>query len=213
MNFDKVTNFLEKRLKENLPGNEAHELMKPRMADGTNFSLKHPKKPREGGVLILLFESKGVVRFPLIQRPVYEGIHSGQIALPGGKEEQGDGSLKNTALREAHEEIGADPSQIEIIGSLSKFFVIASNYCVLPVIGKVKDVPQFIPDQREVEGIINPPLVALTDPVFSKEKQMLVRGGVEMICPYFDLEGKVVWGATAMMLSELGVILKEYKED
>jgi len=211
MNFEKVTNFLERRLIEKLPGQDAHELMKPRMADGTSFSLKHPQKPREGGVLILFFEKDGEVKFPLIQRPTYEGIHSGQIALPGGKAEEYDGGLKSTALREAQEEIGVDADKVEIIGTLSKFFVIASNYCVLPVIGKVTEVPEFIPDEREVDGIICPPVSKLVDPSFAKEKQMLVRGGVDMICPYYDLEDKMVWGATAMMLSELAVILQEFE--
>lgn len=213
MNFDKVTHFLEKRLVQNLPGNSAHELMKPRMADGTSFSITHPTHPREGGVLILFYEAEGVVKFPLIQRTTYEGIHSGQIALPGGKKEDEDGNLKNTALREAYEEIGIDLEEVEIIGSLSKFFVIASNYCVLPVIGKVAGIPRFTPDPREVEGILHPSLSTLTDPSSVKEKQMRVRGGVDMICPYYDLEEKVVWGATAMMLSELVSILSEYKED
>jgi len=213
MNFDKVTNFLEKRLKKDLPGTDAHELMKPRMADGTSFSFKHPTKPREGGVLILFFESEGIIRFPLIQRSTYEGIHSGQMALPGGKEEESDKDLKMTALRETQEEIGIDPTKVEIIGALSKFFVMASNYWVLPVIGKVKETPHFTPDKHEVEGIIYPSLSKLTDPAFTKEKQMLVRGGVDMICPYFDLDDRIVWGATAMMLSELVVILKEYPQE
>ena len=212
MNFDKVTDFLEKRLKQDLPGKEAHELMKPKMADGSNFILKHPAKPRDGGVLILFYESDEGVRFPLIQRPTYEGIHSGQVALPGGKEEESDRSLITTALREANEEIGINPEKVEILGSLSKFFVIASNYCVLPVIGVTKEPPQFVPDSREVESILHPTLADLINPKLLKEKQMMVRGGVDMICPYYDLEQKVVWGATAMMLSELVVLLKEFSE-
>lgn len=211
MNFDKVTYFLEKRLKEDLPGAHAHEMMKPRMANGSNYSLKQRSKPREGAVLILFYESEGKVKFPLIQRPIYEGIHSGQIALPGGKEEESDGSLEITALREANEEIGIDPNKVEIIGSLTKFFVIVSNYRVLPVVGKVNEVPEFVADEREVESIISPSLSDLINPSLTKEKQMLVRGGVDMVCPYFDLQDKVVWGATAMMLSELVVILKEYQ--
>ena len=212
MNFDKVTDFLEKRLEKDLPGHSAHELMKPRMANGSNFSIKHPVKPKEGGVLILFFENEGVVKFPLIQRPTYEGIHSGQIALPGGKEEENDADLKATALREAYEEIGVNPDKVRIIGSLSKFLVIVSNYYVLPVIGVVDETPKFIPDEREVDGIIYPSLSSLIDPSSTKEKRMLVRGGVDMICPYFDLESTVVWGATAMMLSELVVLFREYKE-
>ncbi|MBC6399766.1 MAG: CoA pyrophosphatase [Ekhidna sp.] len=212
MDFDRVTNFLEKRLQGSLPGAGAHELMKPVKADGTNFSIKHPVSPRESGVLILFHESEGDIRFPLIQRPAYKGVHSGQMALPGGKKETEDGDLFDTALREAKEEIGVDHLQVEILGSLSKFYVMASNYEVLPVIGKVKSKSNFTPDNHEVESIINARLSHLVNPNYMKEKRILVRGEVEMICPYFDLEDKIIWGATAMILSELVVILQEYRE-
>ena len=213
MNFDRVINFLGKRLQSPLPGRGAHELMKPRMADGTHFSIKQPAAPQECGALILFHESEGDVRFPLIQRPTYEGTHSGQIALPGGKRANEDTDLFDTALREAGEEVGVDRSQVEIVGSLSKFYVVVSNYEVLPVIGKMKSKPNFTPDKYEVESIINAQLSHLADPNYVKEKRMLVRGRVDMICPYFDLEDKIVWGATAMMLSELAVILQAYQQD
>ena len=210
MNFDELTRFLEKRLQMSLPGGLAHNRMKPKMADGAPLKMKPATPPRKGGVLILLFEENGIAHFPLIQRPNYDGIHSGQMALPGGRFEESDGDQFQTALRETEEEIGVDMKRVEIIGNLSEFFVAASNYMVLPVIGKIDYKPDFIPEPREVDDIVTPPVHHLIDPDRFKTKEMVVRNGFRLQSPYFDLEGRTVWGATAMMLSELVEVLKEY---
>lgn len=211
MNFDELIIFLEKRLKDQMPGTPAHELMKPKMVNGAPLNIKQKEPAREGGVLILLYEQEGKVRFPLIQRPTYEGIHSGQMALPGGRYEPTDDGLITTALRETREEIGVSEDDVEVVGHLSKFFVAASNYNVLPVIGKTSAIPQFSPDPREVADIVTPPVEHLIDPARLKEKDIKVSSGFKLFCPYFDLEERTVWGATAMMLSELVVILNEFK--
>ncbi|SNT34872.1 NUDIX domain-containing protein [Ekhidna lutea] len=212
MNFDELTRFLEKRVQKSMPGADAQLKMKPRMANGAPLRMKHATPPRKGGVLILLFPDNDVVRFALIQRPDYEGIHGGQMALPGGRYEEEDKDQIQTALRESEEEIGVDKSKIEIIGSLSEFFVAASNYMVLPVIGKMNFKPTFVPEPREVDDIVTPPLKDLINPSRLKEKEIVVRSGYKLICPYFDLQGRTVWGATAMMLGELVEILKEFEQ-
>lgn len=209
MDFDELIGFVEKKLAGELPGERAHSIMMPRLPDGSPLRLKNSKPPKEGGVLILFYEKDGQVNFPLIQRPKYEGIHGGQMALPGGKYETGDDDLVMTALRETREEIGVPEKKIEVIGSLSTFFVAASNYIVKPVVGVIHEQPTFIPDPREVEEIITPTVNQLIDSTLLKEKELVVRNGYKLLCPYFDLEGRVVWGATAMMLSELVLILKE----
>ena len=99
MNFDELINFLEKRLKEPIPGTDAHNRMKPKLANGAPIEFHHPATPREGAVLILINRIGGEAHFPLIQRPNYEGVHSGQIALPGGEKEATDKSLVDTAIR------------------------------------------------------------------------------------------------------------------
>ncbi|MEP0987872.1 CoA pyrophosphatase [Ekhidna sp.] len=210
MNFDELTSFLEKRVQKPMPGDVAHQRMKPKLANGAPLKMKHATPPRKGGVLILLYQDQETVHFPLIQRPSYEGIHSGQMALPGGRYEEEDQDQFNTALRETEEEIGVDQNSIQIVGSLSEFFVAASNYMVLPVIGKLDHKPKFVPEPREVADIVTPPVSHLIDPDRLKEKEMNVRNGFKMHCPYYDLAGRTVWGATAMMLSELVEILKEY---
>jgi len=210
MNFDELTGFLEKRVQKPMPGDVAHQRMKPKLADGSLLRLRHSTPPQKSGVLILLYEDEGGVRFPLIQRPNYKGIHSGQMALPGGRYEKEDLDQFHTALREAEEEIGVEKEKVAIIGGLSEFYVAASNYMVLPVIAKIDHKPAFVPEPREVDEIVTPPVNHLIDPSRLKEKEMTVRNGLRIICPYFDLEGRTVWGATAMMLSEFVAILKEY---
>ncbi|WP_425392198.1 NUDIX hydrolase [Ekhidna sp.] len=210
MNFDELTRFLEKRVQKSMPGDAAHQKMKPKLPNGAPIKMTHATPPRKGGVLILLYEDEGVVRFPLIERPSYEGIHSGQMALPGGRYEEEDMDQYQTALRESEEEIGVDQKEVKIIGSLSEFFVSASNYMVLPVIGKIERKPAFVPEPREVADIVMPPVTHLIDSGRLKEKEMTVRNDFKMVCPYFDLEDRVVWGATAMMLAEFVEIMKEY---
>ncbi|MEM6735052.1 MAG: CoA pyrophosphatase [Bacteroidota bacterium] len=210
MNFDALIDFLKKRLQLPMPGHVAHNLMKPKLTNGAPIQIKHFKPPRDSAVMILLHQRNRKIHFPLIQRPKYEGVHSGQIALPGGSMEGNDHDLFETALRETEEEIGVMKNRVEIIGNLSSFYVMASNFNVLPVIGCVNYMPNFVPDPREVEEIIHPSIVDLMDIRNRKEKQVTAKGGIKLLSPYFDLLGRTVWGATAMILSELVVILKEF---
>ena len=200
---------ISSRLKEDLPGKEAHDLMMPRRRPDLPLKLKHDREPREGAVLILIYEDHRGLQFPLIQRPTYQGVHSGQMGLPGGKAEPEDDTLYVTAIREAQEEIGMDPSAVQVIGELSSFYVSASNYQVLPVVAVTDTIPQFVPDRHEVEEVVIAHVNHLMDAVYRKEKEVVAGPGFRFQSPYFDVEGRTVWGATAMMLSEFSVILKE----
>lgn len=200
---------LKDRLRQPLPGAEAHKLMMPRLVSGSRIRFPNAADPRRGAVLILLYEDHGVLTLPLIQRPRYEGVHSGQMALPGGKAEESDTDLHFTALRETCEEIGVHPQAVEIMGNLSEFFVGASNHLVLPVIGYAASKPSFTPDPYEVEEIIEVPLAELMDQKKRKEKEIMTTHGYKLYSPYFDVRNKVVWGATAMILSEFVEVIKE----
>lgn len=158
--------------------------------------------------MILLYPDEDAIRFPLIQRPEYPGVHSGQMALPGGKQEPGEEEIE-TALRETEEEIGVKRADIEVIGTLSSFYVFASNFQIQPVVGKVSGHPNFVPQESEVAEIVKADLMHLLDDNYLKQKMVMPREGFELQAPYFDLEGKTVWGATAMMLNEFKMILKE----
>jgi len=196
---------LKQRLQLSLPGNLAHEAFKA-IPVGTRLSFKHQDSPRPGSVLILLYEQNGI-RFPLIKRPVYAGTHSGQVSFPGGKAEAGE-DVYQTALREGQEEIGIDPVQVEVIGRLSEFFVIASNFVVTPIVGVLHGTPAFTPDPFEVSRILNGNLADIINDDAVLEKEIIV-GDFQLRAPYFDIEQEVVWGATAMMLNEFRMIVKE----
>src|SRR5262245_4499518 len=113
MSLQQLAEKLKIRLQQPLPGPVAHEPMRAVSVGGTIPRFEHRNPPKPGGVLILLYEYEGQILFPLIQRPEYTGTHSGQVSLPGGKAEPGEDSI-TTALREGHEEIGAEPQQVEI---------------------------------------------------------------------------------------------------
>jgi 8-oxo-dGTP pyrophosphatase MutT (NUDIX family) len=155
-----------------------------------------------------LYEEEGRVLFPLTKRPDYLGTHGGQISLPGGKAEPGEGIL-DTALREAEEEIGVVANQIEILGTLSEFFVIPSNFMVTPVVGYLKGSPRFNPDPKEVVKILLGSLDELVRDDAVHTKEIVAAKMFPLLAPHFEIEGEVVWGATAMILNELRLVVRE----
>lgn len=158
--------------------------------------------------MVLLYPDEQGIHIPLMKRPEYDGAHSGQVSFPGGKLENVDTNLIDTALRETHEEIGVPKEQIEVIGNLSELFIIASNFKVLPTVGVIREKPNFIPDPIEVADVLPMAINALNDYSIRSVKEMRFPP-YTIFSPYFDVRGEVVWGATAMMLSELAELVRE----
>lgn len=206
--FESFIELLRKRLKEPLPGKEAQVKMAPKPIDERRFKENSIRPPRLGGVMVLLYPDQHGIHIPLMKRPEYDGAHSGQVSFPGGKLENVDTDLIDTALRETHEEIGVPREQIEVLGNLSELFIIASNFKVLPTVGVVREKPKFIPDPIEVEDVLPMAINALNDYSIRKVKEMRFPP-YTIFSPYFDVRGEVVWGATAMMLSELAELVRE----
>jgi 8-oxo-dGTP pyrophosphatase MutT (NUDIX family) len=206
--FQELCNRLKDRLMLPLPGGDAHEPFRAMPVGDVRPLFEHKLAPRPGGVMILLYEDQGMIRFPLIKRAEYKGAHSGQVSLPGGKAEEGEDSV-DTALRECFEEIGVDMSVPKVLGKLSDFYVIPSNFMVTPVIACCDQKPVFKPDSYEVVRILEGNLqeMVLDDAV--KQKEILAAGKYRMNAPHFEIEGEVVWGATAMMLNEFRMIVRE----
>ena len=202
--------LLSQRLKAPLPGQQAHEPLRATPIGLIKPRFEHRSPPRPGSVLILLYEESGKIMFPLTKRPDYLGAHGGQISLPGGKAEAGETRIE-TALREAEEEIGVPASQIEIVGELTEFFVIPSNFLITPVVGFLKGSPEFIPDSKEVKKIINASVEDLlrVDAVITKE--ILAAKMFPMMAPHFEIENEIVWGATAMMINEFRMVVQSLK--
>ncbi len=176
-----------------------------------NISCLDPEKARQAGcreasVLILLYPVGGAIRFPLILRPDSDGPHGGQIGLPGGSLEEGEGAAE-AALRETEEELGVPPKSVDILGALSETHVPPSGYLVRPFVGWISTRPLFRPSAAEVAGIVEPSLEELLDPArrLSETREI---GGRGWTVPFFRLAGHDVWGATARMLAELAALLE-----
>ncbi|MDN5202583.1 CoA pyrophosphatase [Fulvivirgaceae bacterium BMA10] len=203
MDFNKFKEDLEIALQGPLPGKTAQMKMMARSSNGNRFNmLEQNKGVKIGGVLLLLYPDNGKIHLPLMKRPDYDGVHGGQISFPGGKREEQDDDLIQTALREGWEEVGIDRNGVEVIGTLSELYIIASNFKVLPTIAMAREKPNFTADKFEVEEIIETSLDHLLKEETRREKDLLVRNKYQLRAPYFDVDGHVVWGATAMILSE-----------
>jgi 8-oxo-dGTP pyrophosphatase MutT (NUDIX family) len=185
--------------------------MMPTPINAPRFNYKVREDARQSSVMILLYPDSNAAHLPLILRPTYTGAHSGQVSLPGGKEEPEDVNRQHTALREMEEEIGVSADDVVVLGNLTEIFVAASNFRVLPVVGYLNYKPNFIPEIKEVAEILTSPLEAIIALEQKREKEMLIGGQFAINSPYFDINGKVVWGATAMILSELATIIREIR--
>jgi len=203
-------NKLKQRFGQTLPGSMAQNLMKARRTNGEEFEFHHEGPPMQGGVALLLYPDQGAWYMPLMKRSVYSGVHSGQISLPGGKMENSDGNLIETALRETKEEIGVNVPKSEVVGSLSEIYITASHFNILPVVAVLGSKPDFIADEREVQEVITASLDDLLLSETSKEKDIHVRG-YDIVAPYFDISNEVVWGATAMIINEFITIAREVR--
>ena len=148
----------------------------------------------------------------LILRPTYEGVHSGQIALPGGKIEKYDKDYKAAALRETWEEIGVKPNIIRMLKELTKVYIPPSNFWVHPFLGFTEEIPVFVRQEDEVEKIIEVSIESLLHETNIISEKLSTSYAKNIEVPSFKLNGYVVWGATAMMLNELKMLLKSALE-
>ena len=197
-------------LNKELPGEAAQQKMASyKRAQPKDLNKQHIK-PRLSAVLVNLFYFDGALHCTLIQRPDYDGTHSGQVAFPGGKKEDDDRDLIATALRESQEEVGTKAEDVEIIGALSELYIPPSNFLVSPFIGLSSKAPAYTIDPYEVAEAFHFPLRLLHDPGYFEVKRIFIKHYKTHInAPSFQYEGKTIWGATAMMLSELKEVIPE----
>jgi len=165
------------------------------------------RSPREGhvdrasAVLAAIYEDEGETWIILTRRSAALRVHSGEVSFPGGGQEAGE-DLRDTARREACEEIGLDPSLVEIIGELDHLSTITSNSFIVPFVAVLPGRPDLEASPAEVAAVLRVPLRELLDPeVFREERWDLF--GAERAMWFFELVGDTVWGATAAMLRQL----------
>lgn len=144
-----------------------------------------------------------------ILRKTYKGVHSNQVGLPGGKVEPEDDNLMFTALRETHEEVGVSPKDVTVVREISKIYIPPSNFEVQPFIGLYKKPRSFTIQETEVEQLLEIPLSDFLNESNVMTKKLSTSYAKEIDVPAFKLNGYIVWGATAMMLSEIKELLKQ----
>jgi 8-oxo-dGTP pyrophosphatase MutT (NUDIX family) len=201
---------LKERLQAPLPGRAAqYKMANFNRIRETDLAAPRPDSAKVACVLNLLHESNGKWHTTLIRRTVNpKDRHSGQISFPGGRYEEQDPSLEMVALREAEEEIGTPIQQIEILGQLTELYIPVSNFVVHPFVGVYHGTPTFQAQEDEVDKLLTPALDVFTSPAIRQHTNMnLPDGRILKEVPYFAIEGEIVWGATAMILSEFLEVL------
>jgi 8-oxo-dGTP pyrophosphatase MutT (NUDIX family) len=191
---------LKTLLQKELPGELSHRKLAPYRV---NEDYQIPKDARLSAVCILLIPSKDQWEIVLIERPKYDGVHSGQMAFPGGRVEDDDIDLYHTAIRECEEEVAFRPQKNDFIAKLSPIYIPTSNFWVHPYVFILDRCPDFMPDKREVHAIHLISLAELLKDESVKSKTIELSNGLKLKTPYFDLNNTTIWGATAAMLSEL----------
>jgi 8-oxo-dGTP pyrophosphatase MutT (NUDIX family) len=198
---------LRNALKPPLPGLAAQEKMAP-SERLRRYNTEDQSEAIQSSVLILLYPSEQGLKIPFIQRPLYQGPHSGQISLPGGKCEKADKNNWETALRETREELGISTESVEYLGELTQIYIPNSHFYVSPQVGYIHKNLQFNPSPFEVSEVIEASAHLLLTQTYKTKKIHHIQG-ITIEAPYYDANGKHIWGATAMILSELIEVFKD----
>lgn len=199
---------LVQALQQSLPGIAAQQRMAARVVPGPDAV---PPHARPSAVLSLLYPHEGELSLLFIRRTEDGHAHSGQISFPGGKQELSDADLRATALREAQEEVGVMSPDVQLLGALTQLYIPVSNFQVFPFVGFAAQRPVYHINKHEVDEIIEVPLSRL----FLPEHKVVThirpasRPGLILKAPaYIPAENQVIWGATAMILSELEAVFE-----
>lgn len=209
MLFTDFIKYIPKIEKETLLSTDAHAKMAP--LERISYLKEEnymDKNPRKAAVLMLFYPKNEVTHLALIVRNTYPGVHSSQIGFPGGKVEEYDVNLEETALRETHEEVGIPPHKVKIIKSFSEIYIPPSNFLVAPFMGISSEELTFIPDLDEVKRVLEFSIADFLDDKSITKVKMSTSYATDIEVPAFMVDKYVVWGATAMMMSELKETIK-----
>ena len=194
-----------------LPAEVSHfKMVPPFRQELLRRQKKAIKDAKKAGVLALFYPDEyQKTTLVLILRKTYNGVHSAQVGFPGGKLEDQDKSLQDAAVRETFEEVGVPIQDIKVVKQLSEVYIPPSNFHVQPFIGISQNRPKFVKQDDEVEAIIEVELQHFLDDNQLVTKTVSTSYSIDVEVPAFKLNNYVVWGATAMMLSEIKDMLKQ----
>ena len=215
--MQQLIQFFSQRLKEALPHSEVREegldpkVLKLLLEEEKNTKAQFQKiPPRICAVLIAMYEDNGSLCVPMMLRPTKSRAHPGQIAFPGGKKEEQDQDLIETAIREMEEEIGVAVPKINILGSLTPVYIPPSNSLVTPILGYLNSKPSYIPAPDEVERVLDVKMEDLANPANKRAKKVILTNGEYFEMPAFAVNDVLIWGGTAHMIIELNKLMKEF---
>lgn len=212
MQFQELKDRLSKINNLPLPGEIVQWEMAPESRKTSVDEIEiEERKPRWAGVTGLFYPSEQQeAMLVLILRNTYRGVHSNQVGFPGGKREDYDDTLADTALRETEEEIGVDRESIYLVKKMTKIYIPPSNFWVQPYMGYVNYTPRFVGEDAEVAAIIEVKVRDFLAEESHVQHQVALKTSTIDV-PAYSLNKYNVWGATAMMLSEMKNLLLEAK--
>lgn len=196
---------LGKALQQPLPGIAAQLKLAPHSRKSVPAE---PTNAQKAAVLALFFPKDKIWHLALIQRAAHDkDQHSGQIGFPGGRHEKDDPDFRFTALRETEEEIGLAAQEIKVLGSLSSLYIPVSDFLVFPYVGYVGFTPTFQPEPSEVEKVLELPFSEFLKKRAIRRSSLVLPNKIKLKeVPHFKVNGHIIWGATAMMMSELVMV-------
>ncbi len=210
MDFRDFEKRIVKVTKMELPGETVQFKMAPmeRLQELKRVA-RNQNSAKRAGVLSLFYPSEDFeTRLILILRKTYHGVHSAQVGFPGGKLEPEDQNIQDAALRETEEEVGVPRSAISVLKQLTEIYIPPSNFFVQPFLGITSQPPKFVPEEKEVEALIEVNLRDFMDDLNITTQTLSTSYAESIEVPAFQLNGHIVWGATAMMLNEVRELLK-----
>lgn len=203
MNIHQLLSKIKEINADNLPGYSAQLKMSSKNRPVFNKNEVLQRNPKKSAVNLMIYEKNKNAHLVFIQRHDYKGVHSGQIAFPGGKFEDGDTSFAMTALRETEEEIGIQIKEQQILFPLTELYVPPSNFVIYPFVSHLNEQPIFKRQESEVKAILEFSIADLLNKEF--QKKYLYRNqslNIQFETPSYQINNHVIWGATAMILSE-----------
>lgn len=217
--MQKLISFLKKRLQLPLPHSDLQEeIVDPKvladmLEEEANMKKKFKNKPpRVCAVMVALYKEEHQLYMPFMLRPKKSRAHPGQISFPGGKKEEADKDLIETAIRETHEEIGVIVPTENVLGQLSPVYIPPSNSLVTPIVAYLDSKPTYDPDPDEVDEVLDVLIPDLANPGNKRVKKVILTNGSYFEMPAFKVNNVLIWGGTARMIMELNVLLKEFEE-